>query len=437
MPADPHRDPRTDPLLRDLPEQDGKKILDGRYVLLDTLGSGGMGVVYLARHAVLEQDVAIKCLDPGLARRDSQFVERFRKEARAAARVQHENVVRVVDVAETDGLHYLVMECVRGDDARKHVRRSGGLTIESARAIATGAARGLCAAHEAGLIHRDVKPDNILIAEDGSAKVADLGLAKAVDSSSMLTQSGVVLGTPVYMPPEQFDDPRGVGAPADIYSFGATLFFLLTGTEAIHPGSYHEVRDRIENRAFPDPRSLRPETPEPLALLVLDCTRKDPADRPPNMGVIVRRLEAAGAAAPGASPSPPGSPAGGDPRRGSSGPLRGRGTRDRAGGPARRIAPQKDNGRRPKAHPRYVRCKWCDTKLKMPDAALAGELPKRSFVRCPSCGKPTPSRRSSSGTSTKPQFVQIADRETWKSKLYAAVLILMVAIFLAALLIFL
>ena len=293
MPPPAPEDTASDPLLAPLPLEQGYRVLDRRYVLYETLGAGGMGVVYKGRHAQLEVDVAIKCLEPSIARRQPKLVERFHKEARSAARIRHENVVEVKDVSEADGIHYLVMEFVRGEDARKRVARKRQLGIEEAAKIALSAARGLAAAHDAGMVHRDIKPDNILIGADGSVKVADLGLAKTLESETELTVTGAVMGTPRYMPPEQFADVKHVGPEADVYSLGATLYFLLAGTDGIRPGSYHQVRDQVEKEDFPDPREVRPEIPDALAELVLSCTRREPSERPQHAREVAEAIERA------------------------------------------------------------------------------------------------------------------------------------------------
>ena len=157
------------------------------------------------------------------------------------------------------------MEYVQGEDARRRVLRKGQLAIPEAVQIALGASRGLSAAHDAGLVHRDVKPDNVMIAVDGTVKLADLGLAKVVDSDTGLTHTGVTLGTPLYMPPEQFEDSKRVGPAADTYSLGASLYFLLTGAEGIERGSYRQVQRQVMELPFPDPRKQRPEVSEELA----------------------------------------------------------------------------------------------------------------------------------------------------------------------------
>jgi|GEM_PF-2418915 len=285
----PDRDPLTDPLLRDVPEAEGHKILDDRYVLFDVLGRGGMGVVYRGHHLGLDLEVAIKCLDPSLVRHDAQLVVRFEREAKAAARIKDSHVVAVRDVARASGLHYISMDFVAGENARQRVHRKGPLAIGEALAIALGGARGLAAAHEAGLVHRDVKPDNILISTDGEVKLADLGLAKLSGDSDM-TMTGVGMGTPRYMSPEQFEDAKQVGTRADVYSLGATLFFLLVGEDGIDGETPANVWRKVCDGEFPSARARRPDVPASLDAFIVRCIAKEPAHRPADGSALVAEL---------------------------------------------------------------------------------------------------------------------------------------------------
>jgi len=284
--------------LWEVPTSGGYKILDRRYVLYDVLGQGGMGIVFKGRHAELEIDVAVKVLDPKLARAGSSFVERFKKEARAAARIHHPNVVQVIDVGECAGLHFLVMEFVPGEDGRKWVKRRGALAIHEACSIALGMTRGLAAAHRAGLVHRDMKPDNVLIGMDGTVKIADLGLVKQLEGDGLgegmseLTVSGATLGTPRYMPPEQFENTKHVGPTADVYALGATLFYFLTNHDGVAPGTVAQVSERVRTEPFPSVLVIRPDVPAELAALIAECTDRDPARRPQDADEVTRRLEA-------------------------------------------------------------------------------------------------------------------------------------------------
>lgn len=251
-------------------------------VLYGRIGQGGMGAVYRGRHLNLDIDVAVKCLKPELVAGDDQFVLRFRREARAAAQINHQNVVRVFDVSEEQGLHYIVMELVQGETARERVQRKKRLGIGEALAIVWGAAMGLGEAHRKGFVHRDMKPDNIMISSSGQVKVADLGLAKPArlgDQASLLSGTNVVMGTPQYMPPEQWESTATVTPAADVWALGATLYYLLVGGEAIAKDSLPRIMQRIVLQPFPDVRERRPEVPADVAALIAKATAKAPEER--------------------------------------------------------------------------------------------------------------------------------------------------------------
>jgi predicted ATPase/Tfp pilus assembly protein PilF len=285
-------DPCKDPLLVKVPEVEGYKVL-GPCILYEVLGRGGMGVLYRGRHLNLDVDVAVKCLDPGLLVRDEEFVFRFQREARLAARMNHANVVRVYDVSESSGVHYLIMEYVEGEDARRRVHRKGPLPVQVALQVIEGAARGLAEAHRCGMVHRDIKPDNILISDGGEVKIADLGLAKAISSETGVTLESTLMGTPRYMPPEQWDDIRSAGPQADIWALGATLYFLLLGEDAIQGEGVYQVMNRLSKEPFPDIREKEPDVPEEVARIIVRATRRDPSSRYPtveDMMVDIREI---------------------------------------------------------------------------------------------------------------------------------------------------
>lgn len=261
-------------------EVEGYKVLPP-CVLYGKIGQGGMGAVYRGRHLNLDIDVAVKCLKPDLTGEDEQFVVRFRREARSAARINHQNVVRVFDVSEEQGLHYIVMELVQGETARQRVQRKGTLSVGEALEIVYGAASGLGEAHSKGFIHRDIKPDNLMIASNGVVKVADLGLAKPSGQSNMSMVSGtnLIMGTPHYMPPEQWENTATVTAAADVWALGATLYYLLVGGEAIGEKSLPAIMQRIVLKDFPDVREKRADVPDDVAEFIQRATKKDPAER--------------------------------------------------------------------------------------------------------------------------------------------------------------
>jgi len=282
----------TDPLLTVAPEVDGEKQLQP-VALKAKIGSGGMGAVYRGRHLNLDIDVAVKILDPILAAQGTDFVERFKREAQLAATIVHPNLVRVFDVLEFAGLHYLVMEYVHGESAMERVARVGPVPLEEAARIVELASRGLAAAHERGVVHRDIKPDNILLAKTGEVKVADLGLAKALDSADTgLTQSQARMGTPRYMAPEQWEDSKSVGPAADVWSLGATFYYLLAGKHAIEHGSVPEIVRQVCIESFPDVRQQQPQLSDAAAELIERCTQLDPAARYADAAEVGRALQA-------------------------------------------------------------------------------------------------------------------------------------------------
>ena len=272
------KDLLEDPLLREIPEREGYRVLEP-CVLYARLGQGGMGTVYRARHLNLGIDVAVKCLKGSLADEGSSFVVRFQREARIAAGIHHQNLVQVYDVSHKGGVHYLVMEYVRGETARHRVHRKGPLAEPEACRIAVGAATGLGEAHAQRVVHRDVKPDNIMISHDGRVKVSDLGLAKALESEEAHTLTQGVMGTPQYMAPEQWEDSAGVGPASDVWAMGATLYFLLTGKDAIATGTMQQVCRRICAEPFPDVRAASSGVSADVAAILERCVARDPGKR--------------------------------------------------------------------------------------------------------------------------------------------------------------
>jgi serine/threonine-protein kinase len=203
----------------------------GGFRITAKLGQGGMGAVFKAIQISMDRPVALKLLPPGLARNEN-FIERFRREARVSVQIAHPNLVQGIDVGQdqASGLWYFAMEFVSGEPLRAVLRRDGRLDERRALTIARDLAAGLAAAHRAGVIHRDVKPDNVMITPEGTAKILDLGLAKSEQDDSSLTQTGASLGTPLYMAPEQArGELQSIDAATDLYALGATLFHLIAG----------------------------------------------------------------------------------------------------------------------------------------------------------------------------------------------------------------
>ena len=271
---------QEDDLLASATEVAGLKVLPP-CAIYARVGQGGMGAVYRGRHLNLDIDVAVKVMKPELVLADPQFVARFRREGQSAAKISHQNVIRVYDVAEANDLHYLIMEFVQGETARQRVDRKGPLAVGEAMQILYEAALGLGAAHKLGIVHRDVKPDNLMISTEGQVKVADLGLAKptlAGRTTSMLSSPNQIMGTPCYMPPEQWDG-AAVNAAADVWALGATLWFLLVGREAISGDTPARIMSSIVLQPFPDVRQVRPDVPAEVAAILAKATAKDAGSR--------------------------------------------------------------------------------------------------------------------------------------------------------------
>jgi eukaryotic-like serine/threonine-protein kinase len=268
----------------------------GSYRIIDRLGSGGAGLVYLARHAVLEKRFAIKVL-PQACAADPGVIARFRREARAAALLDHPNVVQVYDFREEDGLSYIVMEYIEGPTLQQLLHRRKRLAVATACEYARQAALGLQHAHELGLVHRDVKPGNLMVDATGTVKVLDLGLARyepeAEKDGESLTRkfnSNQVLGTSDYLSPEQALSLHDVDGRADIYSLGATLYALLTGEPPFPDGSVAK-KLMMHQTATPTPvHALRPEVPEDLSDVIAKMLAKKPHDRFPSAGVVALAL---------------------------------------------------------------------------------------------------------------------------------------------------
>jgi len=244
-----------------------------------------MASVYLGHDGQLERRVAVKLLAPGVAR-DHDLRRRFARESRLAARLSHPNVVAVYDAGEEDGRPYIVMEYVEGETVADVLRRRGSLPPEEAVEIAAQVCAGLAHAHAHGLVHRDVKPQNLLVARDGRVKIADFGVARG-DDASKLTQAGTVLGTAAYLSPEQAAGAE-VGPRSDLYSVGAVLYELLSGAT---PYRFESLAGLAAPRKPPPP--LPPQVPPTLADVVARCLAPDPNHRPASAAELERDLRRA------------------------------------------------------------------------------------------------------------------------------------------------
>src|SRR4051795_2284657 len=265
-------------------------LLRGRYRLEERIGSGGMSTGYRAFDETLERWVAIKVLHHTMED-DPIQLERFRREARTVARLNHPNVVTVIDAGEDDGHPFIVFEYVDGDTLKALIRRTGPLPIVEAVAYSVEIGRGLIAAHSERLVHRDVKPQNVLIDPDGCAKVTDFGISRSLDSDG-LTATGRVLGTTDYVAPEQALG-EDVTEQSDVYSLGICLFEMLTGTVPFSAESQVGVAMKHGREPLPDVQALRPEMSAALAAIVERSTSKERKNRYADAAEMVEDLEQA------------------------------------------------------------------------------------------------------------------------------------------------
>ena len=264
--------------------------LSGRYELDSKLGSGGMSTVYLARDATLERWVAVKILHREISDQPDQ-IERFRREARTVAQLSHPNVVAVIDAGEDGGHPYIVFEYVEGETLKQRIERLGQLPLDEASAYAIEVGRGLAAAHARRMVHRDVKPQNVLIDAEGRAKVTDFGIARELEADG-LTATGRVLGTTDYVSPEQAMG-QNVDARSDIYSLGVVMFEMLTGRPPFAAETLVGVAMKHVNEDMPDIQVRRPEVSSALAAVVDRATVKDPSGRYIDMATMLDDLESA------------------------------------------------------------------------------------------------------------------------------------------------
>ncbi len=261
----------------------GGELLLGSYVLLERLGEGGMGAVYKARNWKLGRVVALKVIKKErLTSEDA--VRRFHREIRAAAALSHPNIVAAYDADEVNGTHFFAMECVEGSDLAKLIKQHGPSPVAQACDWVRQAAVGLQHAHERGLVHRDIKPHNLLLTKQGVVKVLDMGLARVAagedgEISTTMTQEGMVMGTPDYMAPEQAEQSHTVDIRADLYSLGCTLYHLLAGRVPFPGGTLiQKLKNHQSNQPAPL-EALRPETPQAVCEVVYKLMAKRPEDR--------------------------------------------------------------------------------------------------------------------------------------------------------------
>ena len=274
--------------------------LTGHYALLRELGRGGMATVFLATDLKHDRPVAFKVLHPDLAQ--SLGPERFQREIRLAARLQHPHILTVHDSGETAGQLWFTMPFVEGESLRDRLRRDRQLSLDDALRIARQAAQALQYAHDHGVVHRDIKPENLLLTRDGNTVVADFGIARALGAADdQLTQTGMSVGTPAYMSPEQATGDRAIDARSDIYSLGAVLFEMLAGEQPYTGPTVQAILMKRLSEPVPRVRSGRPSVPEAVDLVISRSLAVVPADRYATATQFVQALEQAAATTSGAT----------------------------------------------------------------------------------------------------------------------------------------
>ena len=257
----------------------GQKIND-RYQIIRTIGEGGMANVYLAHDLILDRNVAVKILRGDLAD-DEKFVRRFQREAIAASSLSHPNIVEMYDVGEDDGKYYIVMEYVEGRTLKSLIKKRGGLTLPEVIDIMTQLTSAIACAHDSNIIHRDIKPQNVLIKEDGIVKITDFGIAMALNSNE-LTQTNSVMGSVHYLPPEQANG-TGATVKSDIYSLGIVMFELLTGQLPFKGDNAVEIAIKQMKNQIPSVCNINPLIPQSIENIILKACAKNPKNRYKNV----------------------------------------------------------------------------------------------------------------------------------------------------------
>ena len=253
----------------------GEKIND-RYQIIKSIGEGGMANVYLAYDTILDRNVAIKVLRGDLAH-DDKFVRRFQREALAASSLSHPNIVEVYDVGEDNGQYYIVMEYIEGKQLKQLLKKRGKLTLTEVVDIMMQVTDGMSVAHDAYIIHRDIKPQNIMIEDNGMVKITDFGIAMAMNSTQM-TQTNSVMGSVHYLPPEQANGKTAT-LQSDIYSMGILMYELLTGTLPYKGDNAVEIALKHLKETFPSIRDILPELPQSVENIIIKATAKNPKNR--------------------------------------------------------------------------------------------------------------------------------------------------------------
>ncbi|MFB0519530.1 MAG: protein kinase, partial [Acidobacteriota bacterium] len=248
----------------------------GRYQIIEELGRGGMGKVYKIFDKKIKEKVALKLIKPEIAA-DEDTIERFSNELKFARKISHRNVCRMYDLSEEEGTHYITMEYVPGEDLKSTIRRVGQLSVGKAISIAKQVCEGLAEAHRLGVVHRDLKPQNIIIDREGNARIMDFGIARSLEAKG-ITDAGVMIGTPEYMSPEQVEGNE-IDGRSDIYSLGVILYEMVTGRVPFAGNTPLSIAMKHKTEAPPYPGVVNAQIPEDLSRLILRCMEKDKGRR--------------------------------------------------------------------------------------------------------------------------------------------------------------
>lgn len=263
--------------------------LAGRYKIIEILGAGGMGRLYKAFDKEIREIVALKLIKPEIIAQ-GKAIERFKNEVRLARKISHKNVCRMYEFGNEGGVYYITMEFVPGEDLKHSIKRMGPLTVGKTLFIAGQICQGLAEAHKIGVIHRDLKPRNIMIDAEGNVRIMDFGLAKSVEAKE-ITDANVVIGSPYYMSPEQVGGKK-LDLRSDFYSLGVTLYEMVTGSRPFEGGTSLTIAVKHQTEVPRDPKELNPEIPEALNLLILKCLEKEKENRYQSVEQIASELGA-------------------------------------------------------------------------------------------------------------------------------------------------
>ena len=261
--------------------------LAGRYEIIEELGKGGMGRVYRVEDTKLKHEVALKLIKPEIAR-DKKTIERFRNELKIARNIRHKNVCGMFDLGETEGAHFITMEYIRGEDLKSFIHRSGQLALGTSIRIAKQICEGLSEAHKLGVVHRDLKSNNIMIDKEGNVRIMDFGIARSLEAKG-ITGAGMMIGTPEYMSPEQVEG-KEVDQRSDIYSLGVILYEMLTGRVPFEGDTAFTIGVKHKSEIPKDPKEFNTQIPEDLSRLILRCMEKDREKRYPQAGELLSQL---------------------------------------------------------------------------------------------------------------------------------------------------